>query len=77
MPYCDCGASVTAPNFITLPSKCKRTCFVLLHKGEGTSDLEASKGAFVDRWPLALAESFKGLTNTGCWDTDLIVRKRD
>lgn len=57
--------------------KDKGTCFVLLHYGEGTSDLETSKRAFVDRLPLALAGSFKESTNMGYWDTDLIVRKKD
>lgn len=64
-------------NCIMLLGERKRTCFGLLHYGEGTSDSEASKAAFADRWPLALAESFKDLTNKGYWDTDLVVRTKD
>ena len=77
MLRCHHGASMAASNCIMLLGKRKRTCFVLLHYGEGSSDFEASKDAFMDRWALALAESFKVLTNKVYWDTDFIVRKKD
>lgn len=77
MLHCLHGASTAAPNHTVLLGEHKRTCFGLLHYAEGTSDSEALKGAFVDRRPPTLAESFKDLTNKGCQDIDLVVRKTD
>lgn len=79
MLHCHHCASMAAPNCFWAPmllGESKITLLVLLHYGEWVCDLEASEGAFVDRWPLTLAERFRDLTNMGIEIQNLETEKK-